>query len=125
LGEKTKSLSLEVPAEAIYDGIKETMARYAVYSSDLEGKGLTSPYSLVKDVPNSMLAFVTKGWGAKGELEYTLRQLSDASTEVTIHYKFRLAMEVTIRQEMISLIMALLMLESGYKAAMLKKSPKD
>ena len=116
MGEITKTITIEVPQNVVYEAIKDMHLSgwIAKYCKDLS-KDLLTEYTLSKDVPNSELSFSSSKWGTKLEAKYVIRSIGDFS-EVTVYYKYRLTLAASVRSTMIETIGSLLMLEKGYKA---------
>lgn len=116
MGEITKTITIEVPSNVVYEVIKDVnlLGWVEKYCGDLS-KGLLTEYTLSRDVPNSELGFIGSKWGTKAEVKYVIRPIGNFS-EVTISLKYRLTLGSQARAGMIEMIGSLLMLEKGYKA---------
>lgn len=116
MGEITKTITIEVPSNVVYEAIKDMHLSGWIekYCKDLT-KYLLTEYALSRDVPNSELCFTSSKWGAKVEEKYIIRPIGNFS-EVTISLKYILTFGASARAGMIETIGSLLMLEKGYKA---------
>ncbi len=116
LGEITKTITIEVPSNVVYEAIKDWYLSGWIekYCKDLT-KGLLTEYTLSRDAPNSELGFTSSKWGTKLEEKYVIRPIGNF-TEVSIYKKYRLTLDASARSTMIETIGSLLMLEKGYKS---------
>jgi hypothetical protein len=122
MGKLSKTITLHVPVEVVYQSLKDKSG--FDYGQDLR-QGLTPPTHVVKDVQNSLYAVETSAWGTKLEAEYLFHHIGEDSCEITVTFKFRLALGATVRQSMLSEIGALKTLEFGYKAGLQKQAKKQ
>lgn len=116
MGEITKTITIEVPQDVVYEAIKEMHLSgwKEKYCKDLTS-GLLTEYTLSRDVPNSELGLTGSKWGTKVEEKYVIRSIGNFS-EVTVYFKYRFTLDASARGTMIEKIGSLLMLEKGYKA---------
>lgn len=121
MGEITKTITIEVPVDLVYQVIKEgALSGWGEkYCSDLMPGGVIVP-SLAKDAPNSELIFRGEKWGGRIELTYRFRSIGESACEVTINHKYSLVFDDSAKMAMMNVLGALVMFETGFKVGRLK-----